>query len=150
MFFEYPLREIPRSKLHPTTTYPTAADINFKVTGGGEVYGRRFTTTLNDFLDYVFANDYQLMTYGELRSFIATNRHLPNMPTAAEVEQNGADLGEINRLLVEKVEELTLYILELEERLVEMEAQNDTETAEAELLSRIATLESLLKKLINE
>jgi hypothetical protein len=65
------------------STQPTASDINFKVTGDGEVYGRRFTTTLNDFPDYVFANDYQLMTYGELRSFIATNRHLPNRPTEA-------------------------------------------------------------------
>jgi hypothetical protein len=129
---------------------PTASDINFKVTGDGEVYGRRFTTTLNAFPDYVFADDYNLMSYASLRTYINTNRHLPNMPTAEEVEQNGADLGELNRLLVEKVEELTLYILELEERLVEMEAQNGTETAKAELLSRIATLESLVKKLIEE
>ncbi len=94
---------------------------NFQVTGAGEVYARKYITTLHPFPDYVFQPEYKLRTFDELRTFINTNKHLPNMPTAVEVEENGADIGEINRLLVEKVEELTLYVLQLEERMKSLE-----------------------------
>jgi len=66
------------------------------------------------------------------------------MPTAFEVKENGADIGEINRLLVEKVEELTLYILELEERVVEVESIDEEES---ELQERITRLEGLILEL---
>lgn len=134
-----------------TETYPENEDYNFKVTGGGTVYGRKFVTTLDPFPDYVFEKDYNLMDYDNLRSFIASKKHLPNMPTAEEIEENGADLGEINRVLVEKVEEMTLYILELEERLAEMEEQKrTTHTGEDALVERITKLENLLEKLLEE
>ena len=94
---------------------------NFKVTGGGYVYGRRFITTLNPFPDYVFTPTYNLMTFTDLRLYIEQNKRLPKMPSAKEVDENGADIGEVNRLLVEKVEELTLYILQLEERINTLE-----------------------------
>lgn len=117
---------------------------NFQVTGAGNVYARRYITTLNPFPDYVFQPDYKLRTFAELREFINTNKHLPNMPTATEVDENGADIGEINRLLVEKVEELTLYVLELEERLSEAES---TENNNESLQKRIERLEGLILKL---
>lgn len=98
-------------------------DVNFAVRPNGEVYARKYTTTLNPFPDYVFENDYNLMPLDELRTFVTTNKHLPNIPTAKTVEKEGADLGEMNRLLVEKVEELTLYVLQLEERLKKVETQ---------------------------
>lgn len=96
---------------------------NFKVTGGGMVYARQYTAMLGAFPDYVFENNYKLKSLSELKYYISINKHLPNMPTAAEVAKNGAELGELNRLLVEKVEELTLYILQLEERMLEIEKQ---------------------------
>ncbi len=77
----------------------------------------------NDFPDYVFEPDYKLMSFADLRTFIKDNQRLPNMPSADDVKRNGADLGEMNRLLVEKVEELTLYILELEKRLNKIELE---------------------------
>ena len=117
---------------------------NFQVTGAGYVYARRYITTLEAFPDYVFQSDYKLKTFAELRDFINTNKHLPNMPTAADVEKNGADLGEINRVLVEKVEELTLYILELEERVVEVESMDEEEST---LQERITRLEELILEL---
>lgn len=97
---------------------------NFKVFGSGTVYARKYVTTLSNFPDYVFQPSYQLMPLTELRTYISTNKHLPNMPKAEEVEENGADLGEMNRLLVEKVEELTLYILQLEERMNDLETKD--------------------------
>jgi hypothetical protein len=94
---------------------------NFRVTGGGEVYARKYTTTLAAIPDYVFQPDYQLMPLSELRTYVNTNSHLPNVPSAKEFEANGVDLGELNRLLLEKTEELTLYILQLEDRIKSLE-----------------------------
>jgi BMFP domain-containing protein YqiC len=71
------------------------------------------------------------------------------MPTANEIEKNGADLGELNRILVEKVEELTLYILELEARLSEVESDDTSTNSEENALleERINRLEALLEQM---
>jgi len=97
--------------------------INFAVKPDGKVFARKYTTTLNPFPDYVFEEDYELMPLEQLRTYITKNKHLPNIPTAEQIATKGADLGELNRLLVEKVEELTLYILELEKRIKTIEHQ---------------------------
>jgi hypothetical protein len=91
--------------------------INYAVKGNGEVFARKYTTTLGAIPDYVFDPSYKLMSLNELKTYITTNKHLPNIPSAKEYEERGElDLGELNRMLLEKVEELTLYILQLEER----------------------------------
>lgn len=64
--------------------------------------------------DYVFSDNYKLPSLAELREYIKTNQHLPEIPSAAEVEKEGLDLEEMNRKLLQKVEELTLYMLELD------------------------------------
>ena len=61
------------------------------------------------------------MTFQELRNYITKNRHLPNMPTAQEVKQNGLELDQVVVKQQEKIEELTLYVLELESRLSKLE-----------------------------
>jgi hypothetical protein len=61
------------------------------------------------------------MSFQELRAYLNTNRHLPNIPSAVEMEAQPVDLGELTRLLLEKVEESTLYILQLEERIKVLE-----------------------------
>lgn len=130
------------------STHQGEAEPHFKVTGGGEVYARKYITTLNPFPDYVFSEDYELMNYQDLRNYIYTNKHLPNIPKATTVEENGMDLGELNRILVEKVEELTLYILELEDRLSEIEKEESSTNAEENtLVERINKLEALIDKL---
>jgi hypothetical protein len=91
--------------------------INYAVKGNGEVFARKYTTTLGTIPDYVFDPSYKLLPLNELKTYITTNKHLPNIPSAKEYEERGElDLGELNRKLLEKVEELTLYILQLEER----------------------------------
>lgn len=67
--------------------------------------------------DYVFASDYDLMPLNELEANIKANKHLPGIPAAAEVEAGGFDLGEMNRLQMEKIEELTLYIIDLQKQI---------------------------------
>ena len=71
--------------------------------------------------DYVFEEDYDLMSINELREFIQSKKHLPGMPPASEINGHGFKVGDMQERLVEKVEELTLYILELESRLAEVE-----------------------------
>jgi hypothetical protein len=73
--------------------------------------------------DYVFAKDYHLLPLSEVEQFINENQHLPNIPSAAEVEANGIELGEMNAKLLLKVEELTLYILDLQKQINELKKQ---------------------------
>jgi len=67
--------------------------------------------------DYVFADEYKLRPLSEVKKFIEQNKHLPNIPSAAEIEKNGVQLGDMSKRLVEKVEELTLYILQQQEQI---------------------------------
>jgi hypothetical protein len=62
--------------------------------------------------DYVFKKDYQLPTLTDVKTYIDQNQHLPEIPSEADVAKNGLNLGEINKLLLKKVEELTLYLIE--------------------------------------
>lgn len=72
--------------------------------------------------DYVFEKDYQLMPLAELSAYIKANKHLPGVPSASEVGATGQDLGEIQKQQMEKIEELTLYVIKLEERIAKLEA----------------------------
>ena len=71
--------------------------------------------------DYVFASDYSLPKLNEVKAFVNENGHLPGLPSASQVSENGLGLGEINAKLLEKIEELTLYIIEQEERIQKLE-----------------------------
>lgn len=92
----------------------------FACDANGNLKVKHLKVTLTDWPDYVFGGDHALMPLGELEAYIGEHQHLPGIPTAAEVEQEGADLGEMNRLLMEKVEELTLYIIDLQKQIDEM------------------------------
>jgi len=73
--------------------------------------------------DYVFKEDYPLLSLEEIQKHIQEKGHLPNMPSAKEVEANGVELGEMNKLLLEKIEELTLYILEQQKEINKLKAK---------------------------
>src|SRR5690625_2249643 len=85
------------------------------------VRARKVVVDANNWPDYMFNDDYNLLPLSKLKDYISENGKLPNIPSAEEVETNGLDIGETNRLLVEKVEELTLYILQLEDRINKLE-----------------------------
>ncbi|PVD50989.1 hypothetical protein DC498_17570 [Terrimonas sp.] len=72
--------------------------------------------------DYVFQPEYKLKTFEDLRKFIKQNNHLPNIPKASVIEQDGINVGDMHKRTIEKIEELTLYILQLEERIRNLEA----------------------------
>jgi hypothetical protein len=73
--------------------------------------------------DYVFDNNYKLRTLNELDNYIKTNKHLPNIPTTSDVAANGIDLGDMNKNLLEKIEELTLYIIQQQKQIDTQQAQ---------------------------
>jgi len=70
---------------------------------------------VNEWSDIVFSEKYNLMPINELETFISTNNHLPGFPDESKICQTGYDLVEMDALLLSKIEELTLYIIELKE-----------------------------------
>jgi hypothetical protein len=70
-----------------------------------------------DWFDHVLNQDYPLMPISDLEKYIKANNHLPDVPTTKEVMQNGIDLGKMNGILLKKVEELTLYLIEMKKDL---------------------------------
>ena len=63
--------------------------------------------------DYVFGSDYQLMPLDELEKFISKNNHLPDIPSETQVKTSGINVADINAKLLRKIEELTLYVIEI-------------------------------------
>ena len=74
-----------------------------------------------DWADYVFEPSYNLLTLEKVESFIKENKHLPNVPSADEMSKNGLDVTQTTSKLMEKIEELTLYIIELNKKVKELE-----------------------------
>lgn len=95
----------------------------FRVKTNGIVYAREINIISTTFPDYVFAKDYKLMPLTELEIYIKKNNHLPNVPTAEKVISEGMNIGEISRINTEKIEELTLYIIELKKEINELKKQ---------------------------
>lgn len=77
-----------------------------------------------DWPDYVFADDYPLIPLDELEKRIVAQKHLPGIPPASEIEAGGVKLGSMQAMTVEKIEELTLYVIQLNNRLNTLESEN--------------------------
>jgi hypothetical protein len=112
------------------------APANYKLAVDGKVICEEMRVQLsNDWPDYVFDEEYERLSLDELGEFIQTEKHLPNIPSAEEIEtQGGVDLGEMQRLTIEKVEEITLYLLELKESNEALNAENEALRARIEAL----------------
>ena len=95
---------------------------SFKLSVEGKIGAREINVTAtNPFPDYVFHSNYSLRPLSEVESFVKENKHLPEIPSAAEVEKNGINLGEMDALLLKKIEELTLYVIELTNKIEKLE-----------------------------
>ena len=96
----------------------------------GTITAREIEVTQEGWPDYVFDEDYPLLSLAEVEASIRANKHLPGVPSADDVLENGVAVGAMQSLLLQKIEELTLYMIELEkdnqelsERVASMEAQ---------------------------
>lgn len=96
----------------------------YKLAVEGTIGARKVKVTQSAWADFVFAPDYRLPSLQELDEYIKKHKHLPDIPTEAEVLEDGVDLGEMNKKLLQKVEELTLHIIDLNNRLKALERKN--------------------------
>ncbi|NOW94690.1 hypothetical protein [Mucilaginibacter sp. SG564] len=87
----------------------------------GNIRAKQIKVEATNWPDYVFQKDYQLPTLQEVKAYIDQNQHLPEIPSQQEIAKEGLNLGEMNKLLLKKVEELTLYLIEKDQ---EMTVQN--------------------------
>ena len=76
-----------------------------------------------DWADYVFDKDYRLMPLPQLEKYIIENKHLPNIPSAREVVENGVDLQKMDAKLLQKVEELTLMVIQQQKQIDKLKKQ---------------------------
>jgi hypothetical protein len=106
------------------TTSPDA-----KLSVKGQIHAQEVKVDLNGAIapDYVFNKDYKLPSLEEIQSYITANKHLPEVPSAKEMEEKGINVGEMNLLLLKKVEELTLQLIELNQKVKNIEKKDADE-----------------------
>lgn len=92
----------------------------YKLAVAGKVRAQEIKVEMANWPDYVFDKSYHLRSLSETESHIKAKGHLPGIPTAVEVKASGIDLGEMNAKLLQKIEELTLYLIELKKENFEM------------------------------
>ncbi len=104
------------------TTLPTG----YKLAVAGDMIAERVVVKLQSsgWPDYVFTPTYHLATLPEVEKYIEQNHHLPNIPSAKEVADKGIDVGAMNTKFMEKIEELTLYLIEQNKKLEALEKKN--------------------------
>lgn len=99
----------------------------FQVWNHGLVQAREVKIDVSSWPDYVFEPTYQLMPLKEVESYIKENGHLPHVPNACKLEEDGLPLGEMNQILMEKVEELTLYLIQQQKEIEELKMKLSNE-----------------------
>ena len=97
--------------------------ITFRVAADGVTYAKKIKVELTNWPDYVFKPAYSLMPLTDVKSYIDKNHHLPDMPSADQMEKNGLDLGEMNKLLTKKMEEMTLYLIEKDKEMKQQQEE---------------------------
>ncbi|OFY85696.1 MAG: hypothetical protein A3F72_12155 [Bacteroidetes bacterium RIFCSPLOWO2_12_FULL_35_15] len=91
------------------------------LTVSGKVVMQSAFATVSNWADYVFNENYILPKLNEVENYYKTNKHLSGIPSEKEVIENGVDLAEMNKLLLKKIEELTLYVVEQNKRIEKLE-----------------------------
>ena len=123
------------------TTNPTS-----KLTVAGNINSREVKVTVDAGADFVFEKDYALPSLQEVEKFVTENKHLPEIASAKEMQKEGINLSEMNIKLLQKIEELTLYVIEQNKKIELQQKVNDSQSKEMKVLKN--ELESI-KLLLN-
>jgi hypothetical protein len=107
-----------------------------KLAVNGTIKAKEVIVETTGWSDYVFADDYRLAPLAEVEAHIKTNKHLPGIPSAAQVAESGVNVGDVQAALLAKVEELTLHLIAQEKNIQTLQKQNDT------LQRRVSQLEA--------
>ncbi len=102
------------------------SNINVKIYSEGKIWVKSDIKVqeVNTWGDFVFDKDYDLKSLSEVEAFINANKHLPGLPSAKEVEKNGINLGEMSNTLTQKIEEMTLYMIEMNKTIEQLNKKN--------------------------
>jgi len=115
---------------------------SYKLAVEGKIGCREINVLAGPFPDYVFENDYNLLPLNAVEAYIKENKHLPDVPSANVIAENGMNLGEMNLILMKKVEELTLYLIDLKHANDKLQRTNEElRKQNTELSERILKLE---------
>lgn len=96
----------------------------YRLAVGGNMIAEEVVVKLQSaWPDYVFNTDYGILSLTDLNAYIHANCHLPGVPSAAEVKENGINLGDMNAVLLKKIEELTLYLLQQQKEIEALKQQ---------------------------
>jgi len=114
-------------------------DASYKLYVEGGIRTRKVKVDQNTWADYVFHASYHLRPLSELEQYIQQNHHLPEVPSAEEVEKDGLNLGDNQATLLKKIEELTLYVIE----------QNKKQEEQQELIKKLNSLVESQQEQIN-
>lgn len=90
-----------------------------KLSVNGNIKTQKLIVTQTGWSDYVFDSSYQLKSLPDIERFIRKNKHLPDIPSTKEVEEKGVSVGDNQALLLKKIEELTLYIIDQQKQINE-------------------------------
>jgi hypothetical protein len=90
---------------------------------GKMIAGELKIQDINNWPDYVFDSSYQLMSLQETEAYIKTNKHLPGIPPASQVQKKGVEIGANQAVLLKKIEELTLHLIQLEKKVAQQNEQ---------------------------
>ncbi|MFN9303485.1 MAG: hypothetical protein ACK6DA_11985 [Candidatus Kapaibacterium sp.] len=140
---EYPTGDVPGLSINPEgrvaigcnankpfsgPTDPVDLPTHYLLAVKGLVVAQEIVVTNTTWADFVFKQDYKLRPLDEVEQFIKDNGHLPDVPSEKEVQRTGVDLGKTDAMLLQKIEELTLYMIQLKK-------ENDTLKQKVEQLS---------------
>jgi hypothetical protein len=103
----------------------------FSLNTKGELSVKKVIVTLDGWSDHVFGKSYQLQSLAEVEKYIQTNQHLPNIPSETELKEKGLDTGEMLKLQMAKIEELTLHLIEQQKQIANQ--QKELESLKAKL-----------------
>lgn len=96
---------------------------NFKLSVDGKIVAKEIYVTVDNWADYVLAHDYKLMSLEQVEQYINLYKHLPKVPSENEVKENGNNLGEMDAILLGKIEELYLYSIQLKKENSELKQE---------------------------
>lgn len=97
----------------------------YKLDVVGTIRAHHIKVNLDKTADFVFDPSYKLLKLSEVETFVKENRHLPSVPSADEFKKNGMDVSEMNNLLLKKIEELTLYVIEQKKDVDNLRLENE-------------------------
>ena len=113
--------------LSPTSPFLTIPNAQYKLYVLGGILTEKIKCGVNgtgNWSDFVFKKDYKLRSLSEVEKFINKNGHLPEIPSAEEVVKNGIDVAEMDAKLLQKIEELTLYMIEMKKEVEALKQEN--------------------------